>query len=162
MNFTDGPTSCCFSGFADSTISLENMLIRETHTFNSPMGLAFDALISAEDATLNISNSRIERSAGGGAISLVGGNANVVGSVLFGSGGLSAVGGTSQPKGTVKFVNSLAYLTGPLLNGGMDGDVISNRFSSGDGGEIQVIASTILSDNATILTGLKTGRSQRW
>ena len=154
VNFTNGPTGCCFSGFAGSTISLESLLIREAHTFNSPLGLAFDALISAEDATLNISNSRIERSAGGGAISLVGGSANVVGSVLYGSGGLSAAGGTSQPKGTVKFVNSLAYLTGPLLNGGLDGDVSSNRFISGDGGEIQVIASTILSDNATILTGL--------
>jgi hypothetical protein len=145
VNFTGGPTGCCFSGFAGSTISLDNVLIRDAHTFNSPIDLAFDALISAEDATLNISNSRIERSAGGGAISLVGGAANVVSSVLFGSGGMSAAGGT------LKFVNSLAYLTGPLENGGLDDDVRSNRFIAGDGGLIEVIASTILSDNATFL-----------
>jgi hypothetical protein len=112
VNFTGGPTGCCFSGFAGSTISLDNVLIRDAHTFNSPIDLAFDALISAEDATLNISNSRIERSAGAGAISLVGGVANVVSSVLFGSGGVSAAGGT------LKFVNSLAYLTGPLRTAG--------------------------------------------
>lgn len=151
VNFTGGPTGCCFSGFAGSTISLNSVLIRDAHTFNSPIGLAFDALISAEDATLNITNSRIERSAGGGAISLVGGVANVVSSVLFGSGGVSAVGGTEQPTGTLKFVNSLAYLTGPLENGGLDDDVRTNRFLAGSGGLIEVIASTILSDNATIL-----------
>jgi hypothetical protein len=157
VNFTPGPTGCCFAGFAGSTINLDSLLIRETHTFNSTIGLAFDGLISAEDATLNISNSRIERSAGGGAISLVGGSANVVSSVLYGSGGVSAVGGTTQATGTVKFVNSLAYLTSPLVNGGLDGDMGSNRFVSGTGGLIQVIASTILSDNATILTGSNTG-----
>ncbi len=151
VNFTGGSTGCCFSGFAGSTISLDNVLIRDARTFNSPLGLAFDALISAEDATLNISNSRIERSAGAGAISLVGGVANVVSSVLFGSGGVSAVGGTAEPTGTLKFVNSLAYLTGPLENGGLDDDVRTNRFLAGDGGLIEVIASTILSDNATIL-----------
>jgi hypothetical protein len=145
VNFTGGPTGCCFSGFAGSTINLDNVLIRDAHTFNSPIDLAFDAMISDEDAILNISNSRIERSAGGGAISLVGGVANVVSSVLFGSGGVSATGGT------LKFVNSLAYLTGPLENGGLDDDVRSNRFIAGDGGLIEVIASTILSDNATIL-----------
>lgn len=157
VNFTSGPTGCCFSGFAGSTIRLENIWIRDAHTFNSPIGLAFDALISAEDATLQISNSRIEGSAGGGAISLVGGSASVVSSVLLGSGGVSAAGGTSQPTGTLKFVNSLAYLTGPLLNGGLDGNVRSNRFLSGTGGVIDVIASTILSDNATILTGANLG-----
>ena len=151
VNFTGGPTGCCFSGFAGSTISLDNVLIRDAHTFNSPIDLAFDALISAEDATLNISNSRIERSAGGGAISLVGGAANVVSSVLFGSGGVSAAGGT------LKFVNSLAYLTGPLENGGLDDDVRSNRFLAGSDGVIDVIASTILADNATILGYLDKG-----
>lgn len=147
VNFTGGSTGCCFSGFAGATINLDNVLIRDTHTFNSPVSLAFDAMISAEDATLNISNSRIERSAGGGAISLVGGVANVVSSVLFGSGGVSAVGGT------MKFVNSLAYLTGPLENGGLDDDNRSNRFLAGSGGVIDVIASTILADNATIRGG---------
>jgi hypothetical protein len=151
VNFTGGSTGCCFAGFAGSTISLDNVLIRDARTFNSPIGLAFDALISAEDATLNISNSRIERSAGGGAISLVGGVGNVVSSVLFGSGGVSAVGGSEQPTGTVRFVNSLAYLTGPLVNGGSDDDVRSNRFIAGVGGVIEVIASSILSDNATTL-----------
>lgn len=155
VNFTGGSTGCCFSGYAGSTISLDNVLIRDAHTFNSPIGLAFDALISAEDATLNISNSRIERSAGGGAISLVGGVANVVSSVLFGSGGVSAVGSASA--GTLKFVNSLAYLTGPQENGGLDDDVRSNRFIAGSGGVIDVIASTILSDNATILGNLDRG-----
>jgi len=151
VNFTGGPTGCCFSGYAGTTISLDNVLIRDAHTFNSPNGLAFDAMITAEDATLNISNSRLERSAGGGAISLVGGVANVVSSVLFGSGGVSAVGGT------LKFVNSLAYLTGPLENGGLDDDVRSNRFLADSDGVIDVIASTILADNATILGYLDKG-----
>ena len=118
------------------TVSISNLNTNGLNRIAEVSKGAFDALISAEDATLNISNSRIERSAGGGAISLVGGKAKVVGTVLFGSGGLSAMGGTSQPKGTVKFVNSRAYLTGPLLKAGW--------METGAG----------LSDNATILTGL--------
>lgn len=73
VNFTGGSTGCCFTGFAGTTISLDTVLIRDATTFNSPIGLAFQAMIAAGDATLNISNSRIERAAGGGSISLVGG-----------------------------------------------------------------------------------------
>lgn len=157
VNFSGGSTGCCFAGYAGSTLSLDNVLIRNAYTFNTPIGLGFDALISAEDATLNISNSRIEHSAGGGAISLVGGIANVVSSVLFGSGGVSAAGGSQQASGTVNFVNSLAYLSGPLQNGGLDNDLRSNRFLALDGGRIALIASTVLSDNATILGNLDQG-----
>ena len=130
-----------FEALAGATLNLDRVVIDKAHGLTSLPG----GLVAGSDATINLSSSTIRDSNSGPAIVLAGGTANVVSSVLDGSGGVTVVGGSSVATGTVNFVNSVAFLAGPLNGGGND-RMDDNRFLAGAGGTINATASTIIAD----------------
>ncbi|MFM8892538.1 MAG: hypothetical protein ACKOTB_13110, partial [Planctomycetia bacterium] len=102
-------------------------------------------IVTGSDARIDVVSSTISNSNSGPAFILAGGTANVVGSILDGSGGVAVVGGDLLPTGTMHFVNSVAFLAGPL-SGGANSSFADNRFVAGAGGTINVTASTIVAD----------------
>ena len=130
-----------FEALDGARLNLDRVVIDKAYGLTSLPG----GIVAGSDATINLSSSTIRDSNSGPAIILAGGTANVVSSVLDGSGGVTVTGGDSVATGTVNFVNSVAYLAGPLSGGGNDspGD---NRFLAGTGGTINATASTIIAD----------------
>ena len=126
---------------AGATLNLDRVVIDKAYGLTSIPG----GLVAGSDAAINVSSSTIRDSNSGPAIVLAGGTANVVSSVLDGSGGVTVVGGSSVATGTVNFVNSVAYLAGPL-SGGSNDSFDDNRFLAGAGGTINATASTIIAD----------------
>ena len=130
-----------FEALAGATLNLDRVVIDKAYGLTAIPG----GIVAGSDATINVSSSTIRDSNSGPAIVLAGGTANVVSSVLDGSGGVTVVGGTSVATGTVNFVNSVAFLAGPLSGGGND-SLDDNRFLAGTGGTINATASTIIAD----------------
>jgi hypothetical protein len=130
-----------FEALAGATLNLDRVVIDKAYGLTSLPG----GIVAGTDATINVSSSTIRDSSSGPAVILAGGTANVVSSVLDGSGGVTVTGGSSVATGTVNFVNSVAFLAGPLNGGGND-SLDDNRFAAGTGGTINATASTIVAD----------------
>jgi hypothetical protein len=130
-----------FEALAGATLNLDRVVIDKAYGLTSLPG----GIVAGTDATINVSSSTIRDSNSGPAVLLAGGNANVVSSVLDGSGGVTVTGGSLVTTGTVNFVNSVAFLAGPLNGGGND-SLDDNRFAAGTGGTINATASTIVAD----------------
>jgi hypothetical protein len=130
-----------FEALAGATLSLDRVVIDLAHGLTALAG----GVVAGSDARIDVVSSAIRLSTSGPAIVLAGGTANVVSSILDGSGGVVVGGGDLLATGTVNFVNSVAFLAGPLSGGANDafGD---NRFAAGIGGTINVTASTIVAD----------------
>jgi hypothetical protein len=130
-----------FEALDGATLNLDRVVIDKAYGLTAIPG----GIVAGSDATINVSSSTIRDSNSGPAIILAGGTANVVSSVLDGSGGVTVTGGSSVATGTVNFVNSVAFLAGPL-NGGSNDSYVDNRFAAGVGGTINATASTIIAD----------------
>ena len=130
-----------FEALTGATLNLDRVVIDKASGLTSLPG----GIVAGSDATINLSSSTIRDSNSGPAIVLAGGTANVVSSVLDGSGGVTVVGGSLVATGTVNFVNSVAFLAGPLNGGGND-RFDDNRFLAGASGTINATASTIIAD----------------
>ena len=130
-----------FEALTGATLNLDRVVIDKASGLTAIPG----GIVAGSDATINVSSSTIRDSNSGPAIILAGGTANVVSSVLNGSGGVTVTGGSSVATGTVNFVNSVAFLAGPLNGGGND-SMDDNRFLAGPGGTINATASTIIAD----------------
>jgi len=123
------------------TLKLDHVVISRAYGFNATAG----GLISGGDSRIDISNSTVSGADSGPVLVLAGGTANVVSSVFNGSGGVQATGGDAIAGGTVNFVNSVAFLAGPL-NGNANDSFVDNKFLAGDGGTINLTASTVIAD----------------
>jgi hypothetical protein len=158
VNFTGTPTGPSFEAYG-AALALSNLTINRAFGFNAPIGTAFGGVISAEDSTLNLANSTIRNASNLGAVSLVGGTANIVSTVVTGSGGLSVTGGSTIATGTMNVVNSLVFMQGQV-NGGGDGTLAINRVIAGTGGTMILTASSVLVDalslsgSASLLNGV--------
>ena len=133
-----------FAARPDTTLNLCAISITNDFPFNPVVDAADDfadffGTIQGEDSQLNLQDSSISGSYGAGAINWLGGNANIVSSVISGSGGLSIIDGDTE--GVLNFVNSILYLVG--------GEDLSqtNRIQAALGGEANILASTILYDS---------------
>ena len=133
-----------FAARPEATLNLSGISITNDFPFNPVVDAADDfadffGTIQGEDSQLNLQNSSISDSYGAGAINWLGGNANIVSSVISNSGGLSIIDNESH--GVLNFVNSILYLAG--------GEDLSqtNRIQAAAGGEANVIASSILYDS---------------
>jgi len=144
VNFTGTPTGPSFEAFGAS-LSLSHVSIDNAYGFNGPIGTALGGIVSGEDSTINLSDSRIRNTSNLGAVSLAGGTANIVSTVLTGSGGISVSGGGSIATGTMNVVNSLVFMQGQM-NGGGDPELAVNRVIAGSGGTMNLTASSVLVD----------------
>jgi hypothetical protein len=157
VNYTDinAAGRPVFQAFTGSTLDLSDISITRSYPFAnavdaSPDYALFFGTIQGEDSQLNLENSSIDSSFGAGAVSWNGGTANIVSSVISDSGGLSIADGATD--GVLNFVNSILYMTG--------GDDLSQtqRIQAADGGEANVLASSILYDPSnTSSTGCNSG-----
>lgn len=143
VNYTDIEAAGrpVFQAFTGSTLDLSDISITRSYPFANAVDASLDyalffGTIQGEDSQLNLENSSIDSSFGAGAVSWNGGTANIVSSVISDSGGLSIADGDTN--GVLNFVNSILYMTG--------GDDLSQtqRIQAADGGEANVLASSIL------------------
>jgi len=125
----------------NATLTLDHVVINKAYGFDSTAG----GLISGGDSRIDVSSSTVSGADSGPVLVLAGGTANVVSSVFDGSGGVWATGGDTIAGGTVNVVNSVAFLAGPL-DGGANDSFVENRFLAGDGGTINLTASTVIAD----------------
>ncbi len=133
-----------FAARPEATLNLSGISITNDFPFNPvvdvrPDAAVFFGTIQGEDSQLNLQNSSISDSYGAGAINWLGGNANIVSSVISSSGGLSII--DNETDGVLNFVNSILYLVG--------GEDLSqtNRIQAASGGEANILASSILYDS---------------
>ena len=153
VNYTDIDAAGrgVFEANTGSTLNLSDISITDSSPFGNAVDVTSEAAlffgtIQGEDSQLNMQNSSINSSYGAGAIAWNGGTANIVSSIINDAGGLSVSDGATD--GILNFVNSILYMTG--------GDDLSqtSRIQAGDGGEANIVASTILYDAlATSSTG---------
>jgi hypothetical protein len=124
-----------------ASLTLDHVVINRAYGLDSTAG----GLIAGSDSRINVSNTTVVGADSGPVFVLAGGTGNVVSSVFDGSGGVLATGGSTIATGTVNVVNSVAFLAGPL-NGGANDSFLENRFLAGDGGTINLTASTVIAD----------------
>ena len=126
---------------SNATLKLDHVVINKAYGLDATAG----GLIAGSDSQINVSNTTVVGADSGPVFVLAGGTGNVVSSVFDGSGGVLATGGSTIATGTVNVVNSVAFLAGPL-NGGANDSFLENRFLAGDGGTINLTASTVIAD----------------
>ena len=133
-----------FQAEAGATLNISDVSISRHSPFDTaidvrPDAAAFFGSIIGEDAQLNLQNSSISGSFGAGAIAWLGGEANIVSSVVEDAGGIS-ISDSENKKGELNFVNSILYMTG--------GDDLSqtNRIQVAGDAVANVIASSVLFD----------------
>ena len=124
-----------------ATLSLDHVVINQAYGFDATAG----GLVAGTDSRIDVSNVTVRGADSGPVLVLAGGTANVVSSVFDGSGGVLASGGDTITSGTVNVVNSVAFLAGPI-SGGANDSFLENRFLAGDGGTINLTASTVIAD----------------
>ena len=124
-----------------ATLSLDHVVINQAYGFDATAG----GLVAGTDSRIDVSNVTVRNTDSGPVLVLAGGTANVVSSVFDGSGGVLATGGDTITTGTVNVVNSVAFLAGPI-SGGANDSFLENRFLAGDGGTINLTASTVIAD----------------
>jgi len=124
-----------------ATLTLDHVVINKAYGLDATAG----GLIAGSDSQINVSNTTVVGTDSGPVFVLAGGTGNVVSSVFDGSGGVLATGGSTIAQGTVNVVNSVVFLAGPL-NGGANDSFLENRLLAGDGGTINLTASTVIAD----------------
>jgi hypothetical protein len=124
-----------------ASLTLDHVVINRAYGLDATAG----GLIAGSDSRINVSNTTVVGADSGPVFVLAGGTGNVVSSVFDGSGGVLATGGSTIATGTVNVVNSVVFLAGPL-NGGANDSFLENRFLAGDGGTINLTASTVIAD----------------
>lgn len=149
VNYTrkDAAGRGVFEAEAGATLNISDVSISKHYPFDTAIDAGTDAVaffgsIIGEDAQLNLQNSTISESFGAGAIAWVGGDANIVSTVVEDAGGISI--SDSQKKGELNLVNSILYMTG--------GDDLSqtNRIQVAGDAVANVIASSVLIDALSV------------
>jgi len=149
VNYTDSNAvgRGVFQAEANAILNISDVSISKHYPFDTAIDAGTDAVaffgsIIGEDAQLNLQNSTISQSFGAGAIAWVGGDANIVSTVVEDAGGISI--SDSQKKGELNLVNSILYMTG--------GDDLSqtNRIQVAGDAVANVIASSVLIDALSV------------
>lgn len=143
VNYTGVTGRAAFDSLAGSTLNLDSIHLNRNLPFGDYVEIGsdyaiFSGSIAGANAVLNMSNSTISDSYGAGGISWVGGDVNVVSSILSDAGGIQ-VSDSTEMNGVLNFVNSILY----VQNGGETLQQTS-RILAGVDSVANITSSTIL------------------
>lgn len=147
VNYTESSGRAAFATYTSSTLNLNGVALNRNFPFGQVIPISNDAVaflgsISSENSTVNVQNSTIDNSYGGGAVAMTGGTTNIVSSILRNSGGVQVGDGTMNLTNSIISFNS----------GGETLQQTTRLLAQGSGAVLNVTASTVLY-NSLFTTG---------